>query len=289
MTNVVYRLGTARDVAPAAALFVETMLDLSRRNGLPASAPDVADIEPWYHHLHQHGLFEVACEGETLVAFAAGIVRGEHFFLSMFWTQPARQRQGVGKPLLDRMWDAATKAGARDFSVWSSIDYAAIGLYLRRGMRPIGPILTFGGVARPLGDVEVDVEVELKAFDAAAAGAIDREVRGSARPIDHAFFLAQKDTAHQVSSAGEGVGYFYAHHGRIGPAAWREGHGRAVLSAAFAALEGQSITLSIPGPNRDAIDLAIEAGLLITGTSHYLSSATFGAIERYVPSGPALF
>jgi len=285
MTDVVYRLGTAHDVAVAAALFVETVLDLSRRNGLPASAPDVADIEPWYHHLEQHGLFEVACEGERLVAFAAGIVRDEHFFLSMFWTHPARQRQGVGKPLLDRIWAAASETGARDFSVWSSIDFAALGLYLRRGMRPVGPILTFGGVARPLGNAEV----ELTTLDVAEAGSIDREVRGSARPIDHAFFVAQKETAHQVSAAGRVVGYFYAHHGRIGPAAWREGHGRAVLKAAFAALEGQSVTLSIPGPNRVGIDLAVEAGLLITGTSHYLSSAPFGAIERYVPSGPALF
>ena len=285
MSDVVYRIGTAHDVSPAAALFVEAMLDLSRRNGLPAGAPDVTDVVPWYHHLHQHGLFEVACEGDTLIAFAAGIVRDEHFFLSMFWTLPGRQRQGVGRPLLDRMWATATAQGARDFTVWSSIDYAALGLYLRRGMRPVGPILTFAGVARPLGSAEV----ALTALDATAAGAIDSDVRGSARPIDHTFFLAQKDTAHLVSVAGEVVGYFYAHHGRIGPAAWREGHGDAVLRAAFFAVEGQSVTLSIPGPNRVAIDLALEAGLRIAGTSHYMSSATFGAIDRYIPSGPALF
>lgn len=285
--TIALRSGRPDDVAPAAALFVESLQDLARRNGLTPPPYTPEGMEPVYRHLLETGIVEVAYDADELVAFAMGFVRDGLFFLSMFWAKPGRQKQGVGGPLLDRVWQAARARGATTFSVWSSIDYAALGSYLKRGMRPVGPVLTFGG---PPAAVE-HAATELVPLDAAAVMSIDRGVRGTARPEDHAFFRTTKHTALLVRAAGRDAGYFYAHEGRIGPAAWHEGQGRMVLGAALqlASSQAPSVTMAVLGPSTEAIDVALAAKLKIVGTSHFLTSAPFGALARYVPSGPALF
>lgn len=291
MSDLVYRPGLETDVTPAARLFVESMTDLCRRNALPVTEPTVASIEPWYEHLRRTGIFEVAFDGETMVAFASGIVRDDLFFLSMFWTLPGRQRQGIGRPLLRRVWDEAARRGARTFGVWSSIDPAALGTYLRLGMRPVGPILTFGGEPKAL---PAHADAELLPLEVGVASSIDRAVRGTERSVDHAFLSTQKAVARAVHRAGRTLGYFYAHEGRVGPVAWRDdADGPSVLGAALSegrrTSEKGTVTLSVPGPNHAAIDAALGAGLRIEGAAHFLATGPFGTIERYVPSGGALF
>jgi hypothetical protein len=283
---ITHRRGEARDVPIAAELFVEALIDLCRRNGVSLAAPTPANMLPAYAHLHATGVFEVAEEDGAMVAFAMGLVRDGHFFLSMFWTRPTRQRRGIGRPLLDRVWSEARARGARTYAVWSSIDWPAIGLYLRFGMRPLGPIFTMGGVPR----TKLEIDVEIAPLEAGVAERIDRDVRGSERAVDHAFFAREKKTARVVRVGDRVLGYFYEHDGRIGPVAWSEAaSGPRVLAAAIASTRGPSIVLAIPGPNRTALDLAVALGLEIQGTSHYMASEVVGRIDQYLPSGPALF
>lgn len=288
MGQLSYRKGSSIDVAPAAELFVTAMTDLMRRNGIDPGSTDPRAIQPWYHHLHDTGIFEVAMEDDTMIAFASGVVRDDLFFLSMFWTHPERQRKGVGRPLIARVWGEAEKRGAKVFSVWSSIDFAALGIYLKLGMRPVGPLLTFSGAPRA---VEA-APAEVVPLEAAVASNVDQAVRGTGRPIDHAFFAREKKHSKLVCRGAQTLGYFYAHEGRIGPVAWLDDRdGRSVLAAAIDAAKSDAaeVTLAIPGPNRVALDVVVDAGLPIVGSSHFLTSAPFGALERYVPSGPALF
>lgn len=283
--SIDHRSGRAEDLPKAAALFCEAYFDLARRNGLTPAPVTPAEMMPAYTHLLETGLFEVACEGDALRAFAMGFVRDDLFFLSMFWTQPGKQKRGLGRPCLDRILAAARARGARTFSVWSSIDFAALGSYLKRGMRPVGPVLTFMGepvVEQPDG--------ELVPLAPGVAAALDAEVRGTPRRIDHAFFTETKQ-GFEVRRDGRSLGYFYAKGGRVGPAAWQAGEGSAVLRAGLhvAARETASVVMAVLGPSSEAIDAALGAGLKIVGTSHLLTSAPFGALDRYVPSGPALF
>lgn len=284
--SVSYRSGTADDVPGAAELFVEAVIDLCQRNGQPITSPPTAPMEVYFRHLAETGIFEVAEEDGRLVAFSSGIVRDARFFLSMFWTRPARQRQGIGRPLLARVWAEAERRGAKHHSVWSSIDYAALGTYLRTGMRPVGQILSFGGAPRRA----PELDVELTPLDVATAAEIDARVRGTSREVDHSFLLREKTAAHAVRRGGRTLGYYYTGDGRVGPVGWDE-DGRSVLLAAIATTQRTSemVNLSVPGPNHVAIDVVVELGLAITGTSHFLASAPFGALDRYVPSGPALF
>ena len=47
--------------------------------------------------------------------------------------------------------------------------------------------------------------------------------------------------------------------------------------------------MHVPGMNHDAMQFALRSGLRLTGFSHLLTSAPFGHLDRYLPSGPALF
>jgi hypothetical protein len=56
-----------------------------------------------------------------------------------------------------------------------------------------------------------------------------------------------------------------------------------------AATDASQVRLMIPGVNHTAIRFALGSGLRLTAFSHLLTSAPFGLMEQYLPSGPSLF
>ena len=80
--------------------------------------------------------------------------------------------------------------------------------------------------------------------------------------------------------------------GVIGPAAWTDGrHACAVLALGCreAAAEFGAAALHVAGVNHDALRFSFDAGLRLTGHAHLLTTAEFGQLERYLPSGPQFF
>jgi hypothetical protein len=223
--------------------------------------------------------------------FCSAVVRDKIWFLSMFWTLPEFQRRGLGRPLLERVHQEGVRRGAQVFCTWSSIDYAAIATYLRLGMMPGGPIFTFAGPV--LNEPDQEAAVCMRALESTSACAIDRVVRGTTRAADHAYWLqARGASGFQLDKGGRVSGYFYVNAGVIGPAAWltRE-DGAPLLACALREAKKQApeAGLMAIGTNEDAIQVALRAGLRIAGTSHWLRSTSFGMLDRYLPSGPALF
>ena len=80
--------------------------------------------------------------------------------------------------------------------------------------------------------------------------------------------------------------------GAIGPAAWTSSaDADVVLRAALADARAQSaiVRLRALGANHDTIRFALANGLRLAGYSHLLTTASFGQLDRYAPSGPTLF
>jgi hypothetical protein len=50
-----------------------------------------------------------------------------------------------------------------------------------------------------------------------------------------------------------------------------------------------TVAFAVPGMNHSAVRFALDSGLRLAGYSHLLLSASFGHLEQYIPSGPALF
>lgn len=288
--SIVYRPLRREEIPEAAQLFIVAVADLARRHGLQPASHLQPAVETLYTHLFETGVFHVAQEGERIVGICCGVARDKIWFLSMFWVLPDQRVQGLGRPLLEQVTTEARARGAQTLCTWSSIDFVAIANYLRLGMMPAGPVLTFSGEctsepAPPSG-------VQLRELSPDVASAIDSVVRGTPRPLDHAFFRAREGSAWQVEREGTPVGYFYASQGVIGPAAWLDpGDAEYILAAALreACRQQPKVRLMIPGANQAALTAALAAGLKLTGSAHFMTSGPFGQLAQYLPSGPGLF
>jgi GNAT superfamily N-acetyltransferase len=277
------------DVEPALDLFVGTLRDMLTRNGVDPG--DLARDE-WrygYPHIFRTGIFRVAEDDGELVAICHAIVRGPLWFLSGFWTRPDRQRTGIGGRLLREVWDEGRARGASTFFTWSSIDLTAMASYLKQGMLPGYQILSFVGEpthAAPDASDVAPLTLEI-------TSALDRDVLGTTREIDHSFWLTEPGRiGRAVVRDGRALGYYYARAGTIGPAAWTaSAHAHVVLGRALAEAHAQSGTVRLRalGANHDTIRFALGSGLRLAGYSHLVTTAPFGHLDRYAPSGPTLF
>jgi GNAT superfamily N-acetyltransferase len=283
------RAAREEDIEPALDLFVGTLRDMLVRNGID---PGELARDEWrygYPHVFRTGIFRVAEEDGELVAICHAIVRGPLWFLSGFWARPDRQKTGIGGRLLREVWDEGRARGASTFFTWSSIDLTAMASYLRRGMLPGYQILSFVGGPASTTVVASDVAP----LSPQVAAALDRDVIGTSREIDHSFWSTEPGrVGRAVMRGGRPVGYYYVRAGSIGPAAWTSStDADAVLRAAIAEARAQSpiVRLRALGANHDTIRFALASGLRLAGYSHLLTTAPFGNLDRYAPSGPTLF
>jgi GNAT superfamily N-acetyltransferase len=289
--TIVYRPLRREEIPEAAELFIVAVSELARRHGLQPAAYPRPSVERLYVHLFETGIFHVAQSGERIVAICCGVVREHIWFLSMFWVLPDQRVSGLGRPLLERVTAEARARGAQTLCTWSSIDFVAVASYLRLGMMPAGPVLTFSGECT--NEPAAPPGVELRELRDDVASAVDVVVRGTPRPLDHAFFRAGEGSALQLERDGKPIGYFYASQGVIGPAAWLEPEDAALVLAAALREAGHQqsskVRLMIPGVNHAALTVALAAGLKLSGAAHFMTSDSFGRLEQYLPSGPGLF
>jgi hypothetical protein len=242
-----------------------------------------------YRHIFETGIFEVAEHDGRIAAICNAIVRDQVGFLCMFWARPELRLRGIGRPLLDRVIAEARRQGARILCTWSSMDFAAIGTYLKLGMLPGGPILTFSGTPRMR--LAAPSAFSVRPLVPETAWRIDGAVRGTRRAQDHAFWQARGVPAFQVEVDEQPIAYFYVQHGVIGPAAWSNPEqGSAVLAHALVVASAQSpeVKLMTLGSNETALRAALDAGLHVVGTAHWMRSEPFGRLDQYLPSGPGL-
>jgi GNAT superfamily N-acetyltransferase len=292
-----YRRARREEIPSAADVFLVSVAELAQSHGLPAPVGYTrASVLPLYEHLFDTGIFEVAEVDGKVIALAAGVVRDEIWFLSMFWVLPEHKLRGIGRPLLERVQRMAAEQGATQFCTWSSIDLTAVSMYLKLGMMPGGPIFTFAGPILHL--PKPHPEARLSELDASQATAVDHVVRATPRAEDHAFWQARNVPRFLLESGDRTVGYFYCDNGVIGPAAWlREEEGPMLLASALTQAHAQTAQgpqgphakLIALGLNQVAIRAATAAGLRLVSASHFLRSGEVGQLEQYLPSGPGLF
>ena len=274
----------------AADLFFESLSDLVSRHNAPPPRRTHDVVVGGYRHVAATGIFRVATLDERIVALACATMRERQWFLSGFWARPELRLHGVGGPLLREVFDEGKRRGATSFYVWASIDEAALAAYMKVGMLPGTQLFTFQSKPTRLPAQRAGYTSAPAKADEIAA--LDRELVGVERQVDHAYWNAHGFARRAVHRDGRVVGYYYLIDGIVGPAGWvSDIDGEETLGFAIreAASTHDTVALSIPGMNHVALPVALACGLRLVRMSHILWTSPIGHMDRYVPSGPMLF
>jgi GNAT superfamily N-acetyltransferase len=289
------RQADERDFPALAKIFAASVGDLLARY-----RPDNASLLPvhpegslpTYRHLHMTGAVFLA-EDDEPVGFSAAVIRDGVWFLSQLWVLPDRQGMGIGSTLLDEA--LSWGHGASSFSVIASPHPAAQTLYLRRSMFPLWVQLDLAGDAGDVGEMPEGFE-PLSEEDQPWLDGIDREVRGIARPMDHAFWR-RSATGVGLRREGRPVGYVYVWPpggwsskpaSKIGPGGALDPHDMPSLLAAALHLARGAVTVAVPSTNWSALNELVRLGFRLSDTNTFMASRAMPDGRRYLSSGGSL-
>ena len=285
--DVLYRAARSEDLPEMTDVFLTALGDMYSRNNITQAIPPRPAVIAAYGHILSTGIFRLAELDGRIAAIAGAVVRDSLWYLSSFWALPGLQGRNIGMPLLREVREEGVRAGAGIFFTWSSVDLTAMASYMKTGMVPGHEILQFEGT--PLRLPALPAGFESAPLEKKTAMALDAEIRGTARGPDHDHWAGL--AGRRAIKNGKVAGYYYINRGAIGPAAWTDvADAASVLTLACReALDTASaVRYAAPGVNHPAIGFAFDTGLRLVGFSHFLTTAPFGRMDRYLPPGPSL-
>lgn len=142
-------------------------------------------VGPYLAHLvasHRALVVDEAPRG--VIAFGATLDTGRARMLCDLFVVPDLLGQGIGRPLLDALYD-----GAASRATFSSDDPRALPLYVRAGMAPRWINLYLEGLPVRLPDVALSLAV--RAATPSETCELEASWTGCHRPADHAFWASQ--------------------------------------------------------------------------------------------------
>jgi GNAT superfamily N-acetyltransferase len=283
------RPATEDDLDDVARIFEASVAWLSQRYrpDLPTDEhpPGSPSRTTFYRHLLGTGIILLAEDPEP-AGFTAAVIRDRVWFLSQLWVLPERHGAGIGSALLEE-----TLAWGRDattFSVVASPFPGAQKLYLRSSMYPLWTQHDLSG-SFPARGMPPGVE-ELTDADQPWVDELDREIRGTARPEDHAFWRGVAK-GFALRRDGSSVGYVYGwEDGKVGPGGARDPSDIPSLLqvAASGIQEGEKASVAVPSSNWTALRELTRLGFTPMGSNTFMASRPFGDPSRYISSGGAL-
>jgi len=250
-------------------------------------------------HVAPHGAFVAKDEG-TPVGIVVPHALDDEWYLSEIFVEPSFQNQGIGSRLIA---EAANDAGEVTRSgLLQPTDMGGIAFFLRRGVALHKPVAEIAGtipheneLARMAsGHYRFRTEPLDPAAHRGALAQFDREVRGTARPLDHLYFC-EHGSGFIFARDEEVAGYAYVWpSGRVGPmVAASSAYAVQFLGFALAALRqtfGASwCTMLVPGSNVRVVRAAMRAGLRIETVKLFASDGGMLDLSRYVAFHQLLF
>lgn len=300
---IVLRQARPEDMLGCVRVFRRSAMDLSRRQSTdppPIRTPDAVRALSHLQRTDPRG-FQVAVRDGKVVAFASTILRGNTHFLSMFWTLPSLQSQGIGRRLLARAFTKPQPPASAVRCVFASLDTRAQVLYLKFGMRPRGMFYLLRGKparspkpSRPVDLVPVGEVGEISNEMLAIAARFDRTFRAAQRDADLRYVMSlPRARFFAARRRGATVGYAVVNEkGRIGPAGVLDPRDSAGLAWAIKEevrrMGADSAFVVVPGANHGAIDTFFRAGLRTEFFGAWMSGKPIGAFEGYLLAGGML-
>lgn len=293
--TVIPRRGTSADSRACFDLFIASVSDLGQRLGVEtitggAEALDSLWVKrkPLFDHLAETAdQWWIAEQNGKLAGYARSVLRDGVRQLTEFFVLPGAQSAGVGRAVLQR----ALPDDARVRFLLATPDPRALVRYLKAGLSARFPVFHFHRDRRPLGSPEVLSAGRLSesAADLEQLAAIDTEILGFRRDLDHRWLLNQREGyLYRLGDRVIGYGYLGPYSGPfalLDPAATG-----LVLTHAEGAAPGEDFGVEVPLINRAAVDYLLGAGYRMDSfVNHYMSDGEIGRFERYLVTTPSFF
>jgi GNAT superfamily N-acetyltransferase len=306
--SITYRPGELADTYATYQVFMQSILDLSQRQGVMAITggddPAVLDElwerrRPLLEHLARSAAhFWVAENKGQVVGYARSILRPaqvmpaggvQHLELTEFFILPGEQSHGVGTELLSRTFPTGNDKLHR--SIIATTDSRALALYLRARVYPRFPIINFERFPQ-ICEIASDLEfkpIALLDGSLATLASIDEAILGFRRDEDHTWLMSDRQGYLYIRS-GIPVGYGYVGY-RSGPFALLDSSDfPAVLAHAEtqAAIASSSVFgVETPVINRRAVDHLLGRGFRLSPfIALFLCDEPFGRFENYLATAP---
>ncbi len=238
----VLRPARDEDLLTCAGIWRDALNDYLGRLGVAEVPDELGPILRLYRHLRSTDpatflVAERSTGGNQVVdAFVAAVSRDRLWFLSMLFVRPSAQLHGLGRRLIDAVAPGPGWAdeGGRRATATDSVQPISNGLYASLGIVPRVPLLRLVGRpdrrdalpplpddidAVPFEEVPGDPDGLGSSALAGELAALDREVLGFARPLDHGFLVQEGRRGFLYCDAtGQARGYGYtSESGRVGP------------------------------------------------------------------------
>ncbi|MDQ6933593.1 MAG: GNAT family N-acetyltransferase [Candidatus Eremiobacteraeota bacterium] len=224
----------------------------------------------------------------------------EEWFLADLFVEPSFRGQGIGMRLLSEAARNAEDVARSGLAPMDAVD--ALAFLVHRGLPLHAPVFVLRGdiphenelLRMASGDYRFATQAIDLQVHRGALNALDREIRGAARPLDHHYFASN---AHGVAFLlhGEFVAYTYVWpNGRIGPmCASSAAYLRQLFAFALVALrqvyDARWCTALVPGSNIRVMRTGVRAGLRIDAASIFASDGIAFDLSRYIGFHPLLF
>lgn len=240
------------------------------------------------------GLWIAEFDGDP-VGFGFSWMRQSFWYLAQLFVRPDFQGRGIGQLLLATMLRHAEDKGAGNRAlVTTSYNAAAMGLYIRHGLRPREVLLRMSVPADRLAASPSTYGVKsIEPWPGCQTwlGEIDESTLGFRRGSHHAFLLANASRGLRIEHAGRRPSYAYiSARGHIGPLAIAGGADpKDVVRAAIqGALEEkpEQLSLLVSGNADDLVTYLLEAGFRIDEAFVLHAAHRFGNWCNYLPGSP---
>jgi GNAT superfamily N-acetyltransferase len=242
----------------------------------------------------------IARDDATPVGIAFAHEGESEWYVSDLFVEPSFRKMGLGWKLLRQ---ATSEPG--DVSLAGMIDAqdtGALAFFLRRGMGLHVPVMRVHGEIPREDDLlqmaAGDYRFQTAPLDPHAHGAaidgLDREIRGTARPVDHEGF-SQLANGTVFFINGEIVGYAYVWpDGRIGPlgaasAAYLEQFFAFALTALQRTYSASWCMALVPGTNVRVMRAAVRVGLMLDELRIFATDQPQFDLSRYIGFHPLAF
>lgn len=237
---------------------------------------------------------------ETPVGIGFAHALEDEWFLSDLFVEPSFQNNGFATELIKAV--AENAGDVMRAGIFDPANTASLAFLLKRGVAAQTPLLDISGTIPKEEELARMAAGEYRFVTATidpdsqrmAIAALDREIRGTARQLDHEYF-AQNATGVTFEINGEFVGYVYLWaSGRIGPMVTAS-QAYVVQMLAFALMlihrtyGATWCRLLVPGTNVRVARTAMRAGLRIEKSYAFASDNTMLDLARYVGFHQLLF